>query len=74
MSPDPNEVKAEFQCLDVVGFIEDVDEPTDWISPKVPKKDNDIRFCVDMFNQIKPKIYTPPFNPNSHPVGWGCRI
>ena len=43
-------VAAALEKLESEGIIEKVDVPTPWISPLVviPKKDEDIRLCVDM--------------------------
>ena len=43
-------VTAALEKLESQGIIEKVDGPTPWISPLVviPKKDGDIRLCVDM--------------------------
>ena len=43
-------VEAELERLKSAGVIEDVTEPTAWVSPVVitNKKDNSIRLCVDM--------------------------
>ena len=43
-------VAAALEKLESEGIIEKVDGPTPWISPLVviPKKDGDIRLCVDM--------------------------
>lgn len=46
--------EVELQNLEVAGIIEKVDGPTGWVSPIVPEKDADIRFCIDTVqpNQI----------------------
>ena len=43
-------VKKELQRMKDLGVIEDITEPTDWVSPMVPvvKKNGDIRICVDL--------------------------
>ena len=43
-------VSAELKRLEQDGIIEKVDDPTPWISPLVtiPKKNGDVRLCVDM--------------------------
>lgn len=44
------QVAAEIEKLEQQGIIEKVDGPTPWISPLVviPKKNGEIRLCVDM--------------------------
>ena len=44
------QVTAALEKLELQGIIEKVDGPTPWISPLVviPKKDGDVRICVDM--------------------------
>ena len=43
-------VKKELQRMKDLDVIEDITEPTDWVSPMVPvvKKNGDIRICVDL--------------------------
>ena len=43
-------VEKELEHLEEQGIIEKVEDPTPWVSPLViiPKRNNDIRLCVDM--------------------------
>ena len=46
-----NQVERKLQELENQDVIEKVEGPTPWVSPLVPipKKDNDVRICVDMW-------------------------
>ena len=43
-------MKKELQRMKDLDVIEDITEPTDWVSPMVPvvKKNGDIRICIDL--------------------------
>ena len=49
-TPLQERVKKELQRMKDLDVIEDITEPTDWVSPMVPvvKKNGDIRICVDL--------------------------
>ena len=59
------QVEKELEDLEAQGIIEDVEDPTPWVSPLViiPKKKGEVRLCIDMRmanNAIKRERYLTP--------------
>ena len=70
--PLQSKVKKELERMKELDIIEEVTEPTDWVSPMVPvpKANGDVRICVDLrkLNQavIREKYIIPTFDDIIH--------